>query len=188
MLLHIGHIRLSYHIPCQIAKTVVWVYTGYMQTFLPSADYEYNAQTLDNKRLNKQILEGYQILKILSGASETGAWRNHPAVLMWKNSETHLMEYIDHMVYEANFRGIKTDKNVSNLNILKSRFGKVWGNSKPIWQKPEHLSRLITSHKANLYRKDSVVYQEFSSYTANPCCDRCLYYWPTHVEKNEAQA
>jgi hypothetical protein len=154
-----------------------------MQTFLPSADYEYTAQTLDNKRLNKQILEGYQILKILSGASESGAWRNHPAVLMWTNSEVELKDYIDHMVYEANFRGIKTDKNVSNLNDLKVRFGRFWGTDKPIWQKPMHLSRLVESHKANLYRKDSVLYQEFGSYTAKPCCDKCLYYWPTHVEK-----
>jgi hypothetical protein len=53
-----------------------------MQTFLPYSDYEASAQTLDNKRLNKQILEGYQILKVLSGASPSGAWRNHPAVLM----------------------------------------------------------------------------------------------------------
>jgi hypothetical protein len=154
-----------------------------MQTFLPSADYEYTAQTLDNKRLNKQILEGYQILKILSGASESGAWRNHPAVLMWTNAEYELKAYIDHMVYEANWRGIKTDKNVSNLKELEIRFSVDWGKSEPIWQKPMHLSRLLESHRANLYRKDSVLYQEFGSYTAKPCCDKCLYYWPTHVEK-----
>ena len=44
-----------------------------MQTFLPDADYELTAQALDNRRLNKQILEGYQILKVLSGASPSGA-------------------------------------------------------------------------------------------------------------------
>jgi hypothetical protein len=154
-----------------------------MQTFLPSADYEYTAQTLDSKRLNKQILEGYQIMKVLSGASESGAWRNHPAVLMWKNSETHLMDYIDHMVYEADFRGIKTDKNVSNLRTLKHNFSHMWGKAIPIWQKPEHLTRVVDSHKSNLYRKDSVLYSEFSSYTAKPCCDKCLYYWPTHAER-----
>jgi hypothetical protein len=154
-----------------------------MQTFLPSADYEYTAQTLDSKRLNKQILEGYQIIKVLSGASESGAWRNHPAVLMWKDAEHSLMDYIDHMVYEADLRGIKTDKNVSNLKTLKSAFSHMWGKDKPIWQKPEHLSRVVDSHKANLYRKDSVLYNQFNSYTANPCCDKCLYYWPTHKER-----
>jgi hypothetical protein len=89
-----------------------------MQTFLPFSDYELIAETLDNKRLNKQILEGYQILKILSGASESGAWRNHPAVLMWKNSEHYLDEYINYMAIEANYRGIKTDKN----NFLRLSF------------------------------------------------------------------
>ena len=156
---------------------------GYMQTFLPSADYEYSAQTLDNKRLNKQILEGYQILKILSGASESGAWRNHPAVLMWANAEHSLMDYIDHMVYEADFRGIKTDKNVSNLKTLKSNFSHMWGNDTPIWMQPEHLERVTDSHKANLYRKDPIMYTRFKSYTAKPCCDKCLYYWPTHIAK-----
>lgn len=154
-----------------------------MQTFLPSSDYEYSAQILDNKRLNKQVLEGYQILKILSGASETGAWRNHPAVLMWANAEHSLMDYIDHMVYEADWRGIKTTKNVSNLKTLKSAFSHRWGKDIPVWQKPEHISRVIESHKANLYRKDSLIYAEYQSNTAKPCCDKCLYYWPTHVER-----
>jgi len=34
-----------------------------MQTFLPYKDYVQCAEILDNKRLNKQILESYQILK-----------------------------------------------------------------------------------------------------------------------------
>ena len=152
-----------------------------MQTFLPFSDYEQVAETLDNKRLNKQILEGYQILKILSGASESGAWRNHPAVLMWKNSEHYLDEYIKYMAIEANYRGIKTDKNISNLKELKAKFVKRWGNVKPIWSQQEHLDRVTFSHRANLYRKDSMHYAEFRFNTANPCCDKCLYYWPTHT-------
>ena len=159
-----------------------------MQTFLPSSDYEHSAQILDNKRLNKQILEGYQILKVLSGASESGAWRNHPAVLMWKESENHLMNYIDHMVYEADWRGIKTDKNVSNLRALKRSFSHMWGNKEPVWSKPEHINRVITTHKANLYRKDPIVYIRFAtakdSEFNKPCCDKCLYYWATHRESN----
>jgi hypothetical protein len=154
-----------------------------MQTFLPSSDYRDSAEILDNKRLNKQILEGYQIMKILSGASESGAWRNHPAVLMWKGAEYSLMEYIDQMVYEANNRGIKTEKNVSNLKTLKASFSARWGKAKPVWQKPEHIYRVVESHKANLYRKDSIVYAEYRLDTADPCCEKCLYYWPTHIEK-----
>jgi hypothetical protein len=158
-----------------------------MQTFLPSIDYEHSAQILDNKRLNKQILEGYQIMKILSGASETGAWRNHPAVLMWKGAEKSLMSYIDHMVYEANWRGIKTDKNVANLKTLKKSHGYNWGNAEPVWSKPEHVYRVTTTHMANLYRKDPIVYAEFATAKNSqfniPCCDRCLYYWATHIER-----
>jgi hypothetical protein len=102
---------------------------------------------------------------------------------MWKDAEHSLMDYIDHMVYEADLRGIKTDKNVSNLKTLKQSFSHMWGKAIPIWQKPEHLSRVVDSHKANLYRKDSVLYNQFNSYTAKPCCDKCLYYWPTHKER-----
>ena len=158
-----------------------------MQTFLPSSDYEYSAQSLDNKRLNKQILEGYQVMKVLSGASETGGWRNHPAVLMWKGAEKSLMDYIDHMVYEANWRGIKTDKNVFNLKALKRSHGHNWGNGIPVWSKPEHIYRVTTTHKVNLYRKDPIIYAGFAdaenSEFNEPCCDKCLYYWATHKEK-----
>lgn len=159
-----------------------------MQTFLPSNDYDESAQILDNKRLNKQILEGYQIMKILSGASESGAWRNHPAVLMWKNAEHSLMRYIDSMVNEANLRGIRTENNVSNLQILKSSFSHRWSNLKPVWSKPEHIDRVVTTHMANLHRKDPVIYAHFypakSSEFNVPCCDKCLYYWATHVERD----
>lgn len=156
-----------------------------MQTFMPFKDYEETASTLDNRRLNKQILEGYQIMKVLSGASESGAWRNHPAVLMWKDAEHSLMEYIDNMVYEANIRGIKTDKNVSNLQTLKQSFSHIWGKSIPFWQtNQDMLKRITTTHRVNLYRKDPEYYAQF--YTAQksefntPCCGKCLYYWATH--------
>ena len=157
-----------------------------MQTFLPSFVYEYSAQALDSKRLNKQVLEGYQIMKILSGASETGAWRNHPAVLMWKNAEVELYSYIQHMIYEANWRGIKTDKNAANLKVLEREFSKNWKDNTPIWTKPQHMQRVIITHQANLYRKDPIIYARYAtakdSEFNKPCCDRCLYYWATHVE------
>lgn len=126
-------------------------------------------------------------MKILSGASESGAWRNHPAVLMWKGSEIHLMDYIDNMVYEANFRGIRTDKNVLNLKTLKASYSHKWGSLMPVWSKPEHIDKVITTHRVNLYRKDPVLYAEFAtakdSEFNTTCCDKCLYYWATHKER-----
>ena len=159
-----------------------------MQTFLPYGDYEASAQTLDNKRLNKQILEGYQILKVLSNASPSGAWRNHPAVLMWKGAEHELNAYLDHMIYEANWRGIKTDKNAANIKELKKQYGKQWGEGLPSWMEDvEKLRRVTTTHQVNLFRKDSMAYAGFkksstSSYN-QPCCPKCLYFWPTHPLK-----
>jgi hypothetical protein len=158
-----------------------------MQTFLPYKQFDKSAKALDSKRLNKQILEGYQILKVLSNPDPGAAWRNHPAAKMWRNHEGQLWLYIMAMVKEADKRGIKTDKNMENLRNLKSLVGDLWGYSIPKWYKdPFALDRLITSHKANLYTKDPIYYVDFYSSLSdsNPCCpDRkipCKYYWVAH--------
>jgi hypothetical protein len=158
-----------------------------MQTFLPHSAPAFCAEALDNKRLNKQILECYQILNILSNQSPSGAWRNHPAVLMWKNAEWGLWEYVQACVVEADKRGIKTDKNVANLNALKEKASQLWSNGKPAFAKTkESINRTIVTHRANLYIKDPIYYLKYKDAVDNnynkPCCDRCKYYWPTHVE------
>jgi len=73
-----------------------------MQTFLPLPpelnpetgyySFKNSARVLDNKRLGKQRVEGYQILNLLCG--KDGKWRNHPAVLQWKGYEWILFDYI----------------------------------------------------------------------------------------------
>jgi len=158
-----------------------------MQTFLPSRIFNISAEMLDNKRLNKQILEGYQILNVLSNDDPHAGWRNHPAVKMWRKSEHFLYSYVLAMVAEANKRGIKTDKNMENLKNLRNKMKKVWGTSSPEWYHNEIIMRKITTtHRANLFTKDSDFYQSFSyavDHNDNqPCCDKCKYYWPTHVQ------
>lgn len=159
-----------------------------MQTFLPFQNYAKSAKSLDNKRLNKQILESYQILKVLSGKSPSGAWSNHPAVLMWKNAEKSLRTYTNAMIKEARLRGIKTDGNEANIEALEAVSGHLWGTDKPVWSKPSHVNRVNITHRANLYRKDPIHYAEFYNDTMSeynkPCCDKCLYYWVTHAIKN----
>ena len=161
-----------------------------MQTFLPSSNFATAAHMLDSKRLNKQILEGYQILKILSGASPSGAWRNHPAVLMWEGSESELYRYGMTAIVLAEMRGIKTDKNRANMDALsRSRASLMWEDNTPLWaSSPSIIKRVNATHKANLYRKDPVYYAKYSSSVDNklnkPCCDRCQYFWVTHEEKN----
>lgn len=156
-----------------------------MQTFLPYKDFNDSAKSLDSRRLNKQILESYQILKVLSHLSETGGWRNHPAVKMWQGSESVLFMYTMAMIREADRRGIKTDKNRSNINLIRSVSMQYWGSSMPEWYtNKEKLRRVTTTHKANLYRKDPEFYHSFATSSLDiynePCCESCNYYWPTH--------
>lgn len=162
-----------------------------MQTFLTSTNSYECAQSLDSKRLNKQILECYQILNILSNNSPSGAWRNHPAVLMWKGYEHGLWKYVQSMVSEAKSRGIKTDKNEENLSSLYNRFSNDWGNHpQQWWMNQDTVMRIITTHKANLFKKDPMYYLKYqhalSSPYNTPCCDKCQYFWVTHYERQNA--
>ena len=157
-----------------------------MQTFLPYTDFDKSAQVLDNKRLNKQILEGYQILNVLSNPDPKAGWRNHPAVKMWRGHEHGLFGYIESMVKEADIRGIKTENNVANLNALRNRVGKTWGSGLPKWFDDDTIVlKVTTTHKANLYIKDSIYYCDFLSAVEDehnePCCEKCSYFWVTHV-------
>ena len=52
-----------------------------MQTFLPYRSFSFSAGILDSRRLNKQIVEAYQII---TGRVPN---KNHPACLMWKGHE-----------------------------------------------------------------------------------------------------
>ena len=156
-----------------------------MQTFMPYKSFYHTAQALDNKRLNKQILECYQILKVLSSNDPHAGWRNHPAVKMWKGFEMGLFQYAMVMVEEADKRGIKTENNLRNLNELHARAFEDWGYGMPFWMDDKKvMARVTTTHKANLYRKDPEYYHEFvtavESKSNEPCCDRCQYYWVTH--------
>lgn len=156
-----------------------------MQTFLPFKSFNRSAEILDNKRLNKQILEGYQILKVLSNDDPFAAWRNHPAVLMWKGHETALYNYVMAMAKEATLRGIKTDKNKANIQELKTAKSHRWNNAKPKWYGSKVLlDRITESHRANLYKKDPGFYGIFRNEIARPCCDDCQYFWVTHEERN----
>jgi len=160
-----------------------------MQTFLPFPAKRNSLDALDSKRLNKQILECYQILNILTGTSKSNAWRNHPAVLMWEGAEAELYRYAMTAVVLADMRGIKTDKNKSNLESLsRNRKSLMWGDDTPRWAiNPTTIKRVNATHKANLYRKDPIYYAEFASSVNDPynkpCFDRCQYYWPTHKDK-----
>lgn len=150
-----------------------------MQTFVPYADMHESAVVLDNKRLNKQLLEGRQIYSILSSGRNTGGWVSHPAVKMWRNYDNALYAYLQNIMLECNFRGIATEK---NWNAIQEMHEGNWDRGSnivmPPWWGDE---RVHESHRNNLYVKDQEFYAEFHDANRVNCCDKCNYFWPTHT-------
>jgi len=145
-----------------------------MQTFLPYKEFYLSAQCLDMKRLGKQRVEAYQILKSIFDP-EYG-FRNHPAKKMWENYPLALEVYAKAICIEWVKRGYKDTMfnkindfmfNLFEHGILKS------GNSiiYPPWLGSEdfHLS-----HKSNLLRKNPDHYKKFWP----DIDDNLPYVWP----------
>lgn len=87
-----------------------------MNTFVPRNTYWSSAKILDQKRLNKQIVEGTQIAQILyhkqifsNSKRNFDGWANHPAVLMWKDCKHGLLNYINFCIIESKNRGYLKD-------------------------------------------------------------------------------
>lgn len=62
-----------------------------MQTFLPYLDFARSARSLDDARLGKQIIEGFQILR---AAHEPSKWERHPVMTAWRGSDRALYNYL----------------------------------------------------------------------------------------------
>lgn len=154
-----------------------------MQTFVPYADFHKSAASLDNKRLNKQLLEGRQIYGILASGKISGAWVNHPAVKMWRNYDNALYAYLVNIYKECVVRGIKTDKNWSAiLFIHENNWHRGDNIVMPPWWGD---NRVHQSHRNNLYRKDPEHYNDFSTDSFVSCCDKCNYFWPVSNHAKE---
>lgn len=130
-----------------------------MQTFFPSSNPYISAKFLDNKRLNKQILECDQIFRALekqaSGFTGRIGWISHPAVRMWKNNTMGLKAYRDICLQEWLIRG----KNSTREHYFaKEALSKVWELNKPHWIGNEDFH---ASHRSNLLRKDPIWYGQF---------------------------
>jgi hypothetical protein len=144
-----------------------------LQTFLPYADYSASAAVLDNKRLNKQALEAWQILMTLTALDPAGdyrepkGWRNHPAVLLWRGHESALLDYTGAMVTEWISRGYKStifDKAQRTYETAMLR-GVVSDNQpaeQPAWAcDPTFLDRFTSSHRTALLAKNYDWYKQF---------------------------
>lgn len=137
-----------------------------MQTFLPYPSFVASAKALDYRRLGKQRVEGYQILRTLLGISD--GWANHPAVKMWEGYEAALYLYTQACIKEWVARGYR------NTMILP-HFAGINRPVLPAWVGDD---RLHSSHRSNLLRKLPEHYNQFG-WTDNP---NAPYWWPTQEQ------
>lgn len=137
-----------------------------MQTFLPYADFDQSARVLDNKRLGKQRVEAYQILKALT--EPTYGWKNHPAVKMWKGYEQALAKYGESMCREWISRGY-------NDTLLNRIFTPITSQVRevilPPWIGDQSFHE---AHQSNLLRKSKDHYSKFNWSVG----DDLPYIWP----------
>jgi hypothetical protein len=142
-----------------------------MQTFVPITDsYEDIARTLDRARLNKQALEGWQILMTLLELDPQGnhrtpkGWVNHPAVKMWRGHEMALYQYIQAMVDEWIRRGYKsTIGDKAKATIMRGiELGRTSSTVGPDWIADLDLfKKIASSHRMALLCKDYEWYSQF---------------------------
>jgi hypothetical protein len=131
-----------------------------MQTFLPFPDFNATARVLDDRRLGRQRVEAYQILRVLAGM--TRGWVNHPAVRMWRGYDLALSAYMNAMIVEWGRRGFQ---NTMLQIALAGEF------PLPGWMGDPSFH---AAHRSNLLRKEPGHYRKF--WPDDP--DDLPYVWP----------
>lgn len=134
-----------------------------MMTFVTSSSLVECAKALDYKRLGKQRVEAYQILRTLKGHSH--GWKKHPAVKMWRGHEDALALYMNAMIDEWVARGYKNTMKIED--VRGSPEFPWWFTWKP----------LHDSHKASLKRKAP---SEYTHFDVDDVFIKHGYIWP-HV-------
>jgi hypothetical protein len=143
-----------------------------MQTFVPVVtSFEDIAKVLDRQRLNKQALEGWQILMTLLELDPQGnhripkGWVNHPAVKMWRGHEVALYNYIQAMVDEWKKRGYKsTIGDKAKATMLRALELDIIDGSatNPEWLSDISMFKdIAASHRLALLNKDYEWYSQF---------------------------
>ena len=160
-----------------------------MQTFLPGGSSFLNtALDLDNKRLIKQGVESYQILRVNAGL--TKGWVNHPACKMWRGHEGWLYLYTIRIYDEIAARGFKADTISKVADLVREQDPDWKDDVPPPWLKDD---RVMITHRGRLFEKDPTYYPQFEHYSKIykkfVCCDngKCTYFWPSHTVDYQAQ-
>lgn len=163
-----------------------------MQTFVPlTSSYEDIASTLDRARLNKQALEGWQILMNLVQLDPQGnhriskGWSNHPAVKMWRGHEVALYQYVQAMVDEWIKRGYKSTIGDKARDTIKTAIANDLLDSSssapPRWISDQKLfEQVASSHRMALLSKDYEWYSQFKwPEDSGRRPDTYEYIWPS---------
>ena len=138
-----------------------------MQTFLPYPDLAASCRVLDDKRLGKQRVETFQVLRALTWP-EYG-WKNHPVAKMWRGFVPGLVAYGLASCREWAARGY--------ADALAPQLLAWSGGAEPVepelppWFGTEEVHR---SHRSNLLRKDLALYRPW--FPDDP--DDLPYVWP----------
>ncbi|MBC9735025.1 MSMEG_6728 family protein [Nocardioides marmotae] len=132
-----------------------------MQTFLPYADFERSAHVLDPRRLGKQRVECIQVVRGLT--VPTYAWRNHPAVKMWRGHLEALGRYsfacceawVERGHHDTCAATIGADLAAAGVREVGTQAELAAAEALPPWLGEVALHR---SHRSNLVRKDPDYY------------------------------
>jgi hypothetical protein len=141
-----------------------------VQTFVPYPDLRASCVVLDDRRLGKQRVETFQILRALTWPEY--AWKNHPAVRMWRGFVPALVEYGLESCREWTRRGY-ADSVAEQLLGWSGGQAPVGAPLPPWWG----LEALHLSHRSALLRKDPAYYRPI--FGDEP--DDLPYLWPPDV-------
>jgi hypothetical protein len=117
-----------------------------MQTFLPYPDFKKSLQTLDYRRLGKQRVEAYQIIRAIKFG---GGYSRHPVVRMWHGHINALKHYYNLAIDEWVKRGYR-----NNMHKMKIP-GKI---AYPRWFGRDEFH---AAHCSNMLRKDYCYYSQY---------------------------
>jgi hypothetical protein len=117
-----------------------------MQTFLPYPNFKKSLHTLDYRRLGKQRVEAYQIIRAIKYG---GAYSNHPAVKMWRGHINALKQYYNLALEEWINRG------------YKNRMEKMLIHGRIVYPPWFGSHDFHAAHRSNLLRKNHSHYGHF---------------------------
>lgn len=140
-----------------------------MQVFLPFKSPLETAKCLDKRRLHKQIVECYQIMKAIKGESQ--AWKNHPICKMYKDNLKFLEAYTKTLeLYKELSNFLQTNiQSDLNLQDRAERMNKEALSLLPSFITEEYCDIM----KRRLYTKNNNYYSQFAELGE---CDYNLYF------------